>query len=67
MCGFDVPDVAEMVGYFPSVGIQASSDFEHPIGEMNAHMVFDINRNAAIQLAQFVKWVGVPRFFFTGN
>ena len=38
-----------------------------PMGEMNAQLTFDVNRDASIQLAQLAKLVGVPRFLFAGS
>lgn len=38
-----------------------------PMGELNAKMTFDINRDASIRLAQIAKDTGVPRFLFAGS
>jgi nucleoside-diphosphate-sugar epimerase len=38
-----------------------------PMGEMNAQLTFDINRDASIHLAEIAKSVGVPRFLFAGS
>jgi len=38
-----------------------------PMGEMNAQITFDVNRNASIRLAQLAKRAGVPRFLFSGS
>jgi len=38
-----------------------------PMGEMNAQITFDVNRDASIRLAQLAKRAGVPRFLFSGS
>jgi nucleoside-diphosphate-sugar epimerase len=38
-----------------------------PMGEMNAQLTFDVNRDASIQLATLAKRAGVPRFLFAGS
>jgi nucleoside-diphosphate-sugar epimerase len=38
-----------------------------PMGEINAQLTFDINRDASIQLARIAKRAGVPRFLFAGS
>jgi nucleoside-diphosphate-sugar epimerase len=38
-----------------------------PMGEMNAHLTFDVNRNGSIHLAKIAKQAGVPRFLFAGS
>ena len=38
-----------------------------PMGELNAQLTFDINRNASIRLAKTAKQAGVPRFLFAGS
>ena len=38
-----------------------------PMGEMNAQLTFDINRDASIHLAKTAKSAGVPRFLFAGS
>ena len=38
-----------------------------PMGEMNAQLTFDVNRDASIHLAEIAKSVGVPRFLFAGS
>ena len=38
-----------------------------PMGELNAQLTFDINRNASIRLAEIAKHAGVPRFLFAGS
>ena len=38
-----------------------------PMGEMNAQLTFDVNRDASIHLAEIAKQAGVPRFLFAGS
>jgi nucleoside-diphosphate-sugar epimerase len=38
-----------------------------PMGELNAQLTFDINRDASIRLAETAKQAGVPRFLFAGS
>ena len=38
-----------------------------PMGELNAQLTFDINRDASIRLAETAKRAGVPRFLFAGS
>ena len=38
-----------------------------PMGEINAALTFDINRDASIRLAKIAKEAGVPRFLFAGS
>ena len=38
-----------------------------PMGELNAQLTFDINRDASIRLAKMAKQAGVPRFLFAGS
>ena len=38
-----------------------------PMGELNAQLTFDINRDASIRLATIAKQAGVPRFLFAGS
>jgi len=38
-----------------------------PMGELNAQLTFDINRDASIRLAEIAKQAGVPRFLFAGS
>jgi nucleoside-diphosphate-sugar epimerase len=38
-----------------------------PMGEMNAQLTFDVNRDASIRLAEIAKRAGVPRFLFAGS
>jgi nucleoside-diphosphate-sugar epimerase len=38
-----------------------------PMGELNAQLTFDINRDASIRLATTAKEAGVPRFLFAGS
>ena len=38
-----------------------------PMGEMNAQLTFDVNRDASIRLAEIAKQAGVPRFLFAGS
>ena len=38
-----------------------------PMGELNAQLTFDINRDASIRLARIAKRAGVPRFLFAGS
>jgi nucleoside-diphosphate-sugar epimerase len=38
-----------------------------PMGELNAQLTFDINRDASIRLATTAKRAGVPRFLFAGS
>jgi nucleoside-diphosphate-sugar epimerase len=38
-----------------------------PMGEMNAAITFDVNRNGSIRLAEAAKRAGVPRFLFAGS
>ena len=38
-----------------------------PMGEMNAQLTFDVNRDASIHLAEVAKRAGVPRFLFAGS
>jgi nucleoside-diphosphate-sugar epimerase len=38
-----------------------------PMGELNAQLTFDINRDASIRLAETAKRAGVPRYLFSGS
>lgn len=38
-----------------------------PMGELNAQLTFDVNRDASIRLAEVAKRAGVPRFLFAGS
>jgi nucleoside-diphosphate-sugar epimerase len=38
-----------------------------PMGEMNAGITFDVNRDGSIRLAEVAKQAGVPRFLFAGS
>ena len=38
-----------------------------PMGDLNAQLTFDINRDASIRLAKIAKQAGVPRFLFAGS
>jgi len=38
-----------------------------PMGDLNAGITFDVNRDASIRLAQLAKRAGVPRFLFAGS
>ncbi len=38
-----------------------------PMGEMNAQITFDVNRDASVRLARLAKRAGVPRFLFSGS
>jgi nucleoside-diphosphate-sugar epimerase len=38
-----------------------------PMGELNAQLTFDVNRDASIRLARAAKRAGVPRFLFAGS
>jgi nucleoside-diphosphate-sugar epimerase len=38
-----------------------------PMGELNAQLTFDVNRDASIHLAQVAKRAAVPRFLFAGS
>ena len=38
-----------------------------PMGELNAQLTFDVNRDASIRLAETAKRAGVPRFLFAGS
>ena len=38
-----------------------------PMGELNAQLTFDVNRDASIRLARIAKQAGVPRFLFAGS
>ncbi|APW64236.1 NAD-dependent epimerase/dehydratase family protein [Paludisphaera borealis] len=38
-----------------------------PMGDLNAQLTFDVNRDASIRLARVAKEAGVPRFLFAGS
>lgn len=38
-----------------------------PMGELNAGLTFEVNRDASIRLARTAKQAGVPRFLFAGS
>lgn len=38
-----------------------------PMGEMNAQLTYDVNRDASIRLARIAKEAGVPRYLFAGS
>jgi nucleoside-diphosphate-sugar epimerase len=38
-----------------------------PMGEMNAQLTYDVNRDASIRLAEVAKRSGVPRYLFSGS
>jgi nucleoside-diphosphate-sugar epimerase len=40
---------------------------DDPMGEMNADLTLDVNRNASVRLARLAKLAGVPRFLFAGS
>jgi nucleoside-diphosphate-sugar epimerase len=38
-----------------------------PMGEINAQLTYDVNRDASIRLAELAKQAGVPRYLFSGS
>jgi nucleoside-diphosphate-sugar epimerase len=38
-----------------------------PMGDLNAQLTFEVNRDASIRLARLAKQVGVPRYLFAGS
>jgi nucleoside-diphosphate-sugar epimerase len=38
-----------------------------PMGEIDAQLTYDVNRDASIRLARLAKQAGVPRFLFAGS
>jgi nucleoside-diphosphate-sugar epimerase len=38
-----------------------------PMGDLNAQITFDVNRDASIRLAKIAKQAGVPRYLFAGS
>jgi len=38
-----------------------------PMGDLNAQLTYDVNRDASIRLARIAKEAGVPRFLFAGS
>src|SRR4051794_35481578 len=38
-----------------------------PMGDLDAQLTFDVNRDASIRLARIAKQAGVPRFLFAGS
>jgi nucleoside-diphosphate-sugar epimerase len=38
-----------------------------PMGELNAQLTLDVNRDASIRLAKLAKQAGVPRYLFAGS
>ena len=38
-----------------------------PMGELNAQLTYDVNRDASIRLAEIAKQAGVPRYLFAGS
>jgi nucleoside-diphosphate-sugar epimerase len=38
-----------------------------PMGDLDAQLTFDVNRDASIRLARLAKEAGVPRFLFAGS
>jgi nucleoside-diphosphate-sugar epimerase len=38
-----------------------------PMGDLDAQLTFDVNRDASIRLARIAKEAGVPRFLFAGS
>lgn len=38
-----------------------------PMGDLNAQITFDINRDASIRLAKIAKQAGIPRYLFAGS
>ena len=38
-----------------------------PMGELNAQLTYDVNRDASIRLARIAKEAGVPRYLFAGS
>lgn len=63
----DVRDVTvyELEGYDCVMHLAALSN--DPMGEINAQLTYDINRDASIRLARLAKQAGVPRFLFAGS
>ena len=38
-----------------------------PMGELNAQITFEVNRDASIRLARIAKQTGIPRYLFAGS
>jgi nucleoside-diphosphate-sugar epimerase len=38
-----------------------------PMGDLNAQLTFEVNRDASIRLARLAKQAGVPRYLFAGS
>jgi nucleoside-diphosphate-sugar epimerase len=58
-------DARDLDGYDCIMHLAALSN--DPMGEINAQITFDVNRDASIRLAQIAKRAGVPRFLFSGS
>jgi nucleoside-diphosphate-sugar epimerase len=58
-------DAADVEGCESVMHLAAISN--DPMGEMNAQLTYDVNRDASIRLAQVAKRAGVPRYLFSGS
>jgi nucleoside-diphosphate-sugar epimerase len=58
-------DVHDLSGYDVVCHLAAISN--DPMGELNAQLTYDINRDASIRLARLAKQAGVGRFLFAGS
>ncbi|MCY2951180.1 MAG: SDR family oxidoreductase [Planctomycetota bacterium] len=56
---------ADLKGYDCVMHLAAISN--DPMGNINAQLTFDINRDASIRIAKLAKAAGVPRFLFAGS
>jgi len=55
----------ELSGYDAVCHLAAISN--DPMGELNAQLTYDINRDASVRLARLAKQAGVGRFLFAGS
>jgi nucleoside-diphosphate-sugar epimerase len=58
-------DVRELDGHDCVMHLAALSN--DPMGEIDAQLTYDVNRDASIRLARLAKQAGVPRFLFAGS
>src|SRR5215472_7669744 len=58
-------DVRDLDGHECVMHLAALSN--DPMGEIDAQLTYDVNRDASIRLARLAKKAGVPRFLFAGS
>jgi len=63
----DIRDIeaADLEGFDAVMHLAALSN--DPLGNLNPELTYEINHKASVQLAQFAKQAGVPRFLFSSS